>query len=86
MKTRYKNIKLILKTYSNQTLASVTKYPVEQIQMFRKNDVDHFAVRTDSKGRGIPTRGVMENAIIQKVYEYELEHENKFNGVNYGKG
>jgi len=66
-----KQISKILSEYGNQTLSTVTGYPVNHIKMFRKNDIDHFAVKTDSTGRGIPTRGVMERRIIEKVNQYE---------------
>ena len=71
-----KTINKILSEYGNQTLSIATGYPVEHIKMFRKNDVDHFAIKTDALGRGIPTRRVMEARIIEKVNQYEgqLKH------------
>lgn len=69
-------IKDILKKYSNLTIAQITGIPAEHIHMFRKNDVDHYAVRTDKLGRGIATRGVMEAKIIEKITLYE-KNKNK---------
>jgi hypothetical protein len=72
-------IRNILKTYSNTSLATITGYPVEHIHMLRKNDIDHFAIKTDPLGRGIPTRSVMENIIEQRINNYERELERKYN-------
>ncbi|MFA5803669.1 MAG: hypothetical protein WC879_03405 [Melioribacteraceae bacterium] len=74
-----KSIRDILKSYSNTSLAQITGYPDEHIHMFRKNDIDHFAIRTDKTGRGIPTRPVMEDIIEEKVNKYEKELKRKFN-------
>ena len=76
-----KPINKILSGYGNQTLSTITGYPVEFIKMFRKNDVDHFAIRTDPLGRGIPTRGVMENRIIEKVNQYENQIKKNKNSI-----
>lgn len=78
-----KSIRTILRDYSNTALATITKYPEEHIKMFRKNDVDHYAVRTDKYGRGIPTRSVMENIIEERVNDYEEQiKKNKNTMIN----
>lgn len=66
-----KSIRTILKDYSNTALANITGYPEDHIKMFRKNDIDHFAIRTDKLGRGIPTRSVMENIIEERINKHE---------------
>ena len=80
-KVRRKPVSLILKSYSNASLSTISGYTPELIHAFRKNEIDHFAVRTDKYGNGIPTRQVMEWHIQQKVFEYESERERKFNKV-----
>ena len=72
-----KQITSILKEYGNQALSTITGYPVEHIKMFRKNDIDHYAIKTDSLGRGIPTRRVMETKIVEKVNQHEDQVKQK---------
>jgi hypothetical protein len=76
-----KGINKILAEYSNQSLSVITGIPVEHIKMFRKNDIDHYAIRTDSTGRGIPTRGVMEKIIVEKVNDNELVTKRSKNSI-----
>ncbi len=59
------SIKTILRNHSNATIAARTGYPENFIHMFRKNDIDHFSIRTDNEGRGIPTRSVLEQKILK---------------------
>ena len=59
------NIRSILRNHSNATIAARSGYPEEFIHMFRKNDIDHFQIRIDSEGRGIPTRNVLERKILE---------------------
>ena len=77
-----KSISTILRERSNASLATITGYPVEFIKMLRKNDIDHYAIRTDKTGRGIPTRGVMENIIEERVDQYENQIKHRRTSIS----
>lgn len=78
-------IKSILHDYSNQAIAQITGYPVEHVHMFRKNDIDHYIIRIDKFGRGIPTRTVMESRIIELITKYE-KNKNKLFASSLANG
>lgn len=59
-------IKNILQQNSNEAIARISGYPVEQIKMLRKNDVDPFAIKMDSMNRPVPVKSIMEDIIEQR--------------------
>lgn len=58
-------IKTILRNNSNAGIAAQTGYPESFIHKLRKNEIGNL-ITIDKDGRGIPSRTVLENKILEK--------------------
>lgn len=70
------HINNILRIYSNDAISKISGYPVEQIYMLRKNEVDYQIIKNDANNRPVPVRSVMVNIIENRFDDY-IKNKNK---------